>query len=107
MSCDPKDRHVLAAAVHSDSQVLVTFNLDDFPETSVAGFDITVVHPDDFLLDQIDLHPGKVGRALLRQMNEATHPALTMPELLGMLTRAGVPKFVSEVRRHEFTRPLD
>ena len=28
-------------------------------------------------------------------------------ELLGILTRAGVPKFVSEVRRHEFTRPLD
>lgn len=107
MTCDPKDRHVLAAAVHSDSQVLVTFNLGDFPKSSVAGFDITVVHPDDFLLDQIDLHPGKVGRALLRQMNEATRPALTMPELLGRLTRAGVPKFVSEVRRHEFTRPLD
>ena len=98
---------MLAAAAHSDSQVLVTFNLDDFPESSVAGFDLAVVHPDDFLLDQIDLHPGKVGRALLRQMNEATRPALTMAELLGMLTRAGVPKFVSEVRRHEFTRPLD
>ena len=48
MTCDPKDRHVLAAAVHSDSQVLVTFNVDDFPESSVAGFDIAVVHPDDF-----------------------------------------------------------
>ena len=58
MTCDPKDRHVLAAAVHSDSQVLMTFNIDDFPEDSVAGFDITVVHPDDFLLDQIDLYPG-------------------------------------------------
>lgn len=107
MTCDPKDRHVLAAAVHSESQVLVTFNLDDFPEDSVAGFDITVVHPDDFLLDQIDLHPGKVGRAIVRQMTESSRPALTMSELLGSLTRAGVPNFVSEVRRHEFTRPLD
>lgn len=26
MTCDPKDRHVLAAAVHSDSQVLGGFN---------------------------------------------------------------------------------
>lgn len=107
MTCDPKDRHVLAAAVHSDSQVLVTFNVDDFPKSSVAGFDMTVVHPDDFLLDQIDLHPGKVGRAIVRQLTEATRPSLTMSELLGILTRAGVPKFVSEIRRHEFTKPLD
>lgn len=105
MTCDHKDRHVLAAAVHSDSQVLVTFNIDDFPDSSVAGFDITVVHPDDFLLDQIDLHPGKVGRAIVGQVNDATRPALTISDLLGILTRAGVPKFASEVRRHEFTGP--
>lgn len=107
MTCDPKDRHVLAAAVHSDSQVLVTFNLADFPDGSVSSFGVAVVHPDDFLLDQLDLHPGKVGRAILRQLAEATRPQLTMSELLGALTRAGVPKFVSAVRRHEFTQPLE
>jgi hypothetical protein len=37
MTCDPKDRHVLAAAVRSDAAVLVTFNMDDFPDTSTAG----------------------------------------------------------------------
>jgi predicted nucleic acid-binding protein len=58
MTCDPKDRHVLAAAVRSDAAVLVTFNTDDFPDTSTAAYDITVVHPDDFLLDQLDLYPG-------------------------------------------------
>lgn len=107
MTCDPKDRHVLAAAVHSDSQVLVTFNLGDFPEDSVAGFDIAVVHPDDFLLDQIDLHPGKVGRAILGQVTESSRPALTIPELLGALSRSGVPNFVSEVQRHKFGRATD
>ena len=30
MTCDPKDRHVLAAAVRSDAAVLVTFNIGDF-----------------------------------------------------------------------------
>ena len=58
MTCDPKDRHVLAAAVRSDAAVLVTFNLGDFPDISTAAHDITVVHPDDFLLDQLDLYPG-------------------------------------------------
>jgi predicted nucleic acid-binding protein len=47
MTCDPKDRHVLAAAVRSDAAVLVTFNTDDFPGASTAAYDITVVHPDD------------------------------------------------------------
>ena len=37
MTWDPKDRHVLAAAVRSDAAVLVTFNLDDFPDTSTAA----------------------------------------------------------------------
>lgn len=33
MTCDPKDRHVLAAAVRGAAAVLVTFNLEDFPVT--------------------------------------------------------------------------
>ena len=36
MTCDPKDRHVLAAAIRSDAAVLVTFNLDDFPDVSTG-----------------------------------------------------------------------
>ena len=77
MTCDPKDRHVLAAAVRSDAAVLVTFNTDDFPDTSTAAYDITVVHPDDFLLDQLDLYPGHTvaalrdqARSLLRSRHE-------------------------------------
>jgi len=34
MTCDLKDRHVLAAAVRGQSEVPVTFNGDDFPEDS-------------------------------------------------------------------------
>jgi hypothetical protein len=31
MTNDEKDRHVLAAAVAADSELIVTFDLDDFP----------------------------------------------------------------------------
>jgi predicted nucleic acid-binding protein len=67
MTCDSKDRHVLAAAVRSGAAVLVTFNTDDFPGTSTAAYDITVVHPDDFLLDQLDLYTGHTVAALRDQ----------------------------------------
>lgn len=36
MGNDPKDRHVLAAAVHSDCEVIVTFNTKDFPRVALA-----------------------------------------------------------------------
>lgn len=103
MTCEPKDRHVLAAAVRGRAQVLVTFNVRDFPETSTAAHDISVVHPDSFLLDQLDLHPVKVGRALMAQISEATRPRLSFGELFGRLDRAGVPTFAEEARRHEFS----
>jgi predicted nucleic acid-binding protein len=102
MTCDPKDRHVLAAAVAGGSAELVTFNLGDFPDESVAPHNIHVVSPDSFLLDQLDLHPAKVGRALVGQMSTARRPRLMMGQLLGRLTRAGVPAFAEEARRLKF-----
>lgn len=100
MACHPKDRHVLAAAVRANAEVLVTFNLKDFPDDCVAGYEIEVVHPDAFLLDQLDLYPGVVVRSLRRLVELYQNPPITMEDLLEMLTKAGVPDFVNEARRH-------
>jgi predicted nucleic acid-binding protein len=100
MTCDPKDRHVLAAAVRSDAAVLVTFNTGDFPGASTAAYDITVVHPDDFLLDQLDVYPGHTVAALRDQARGYAAPAMSIEDLLGRLAAAGVPKFAAEARRH-------
>jgi len=50
-------------------EVLVTFNLKDFPEGALKPFDIEAVHPDDFLLDQLDLYPAVVMTCLDEQVN--------------------------------------
>lgn len=100
MTCDPKDRHVLAAAVRSDAEVLVTFNVSDFPDASVKHYDIVVASPDDFLLDQLDLYPGLTVAALRAQAASYISPAMTAEDLLGRLAAAGVPRFASEARRH-------
>ena len=55
MTNDPKDRHVLAAAVVSKSQVIVTYNLGDFPEDTLSIFNIQAQAPDRFLTDLFDL----------------------------------------------------
>jgi predicted nucleic acid-binding protein len=102
MTCDPKDRHVLAAAVQARCEVVVTFNVKDFPPESTEPHQISAVTPDAFLLDQLDLHPPMVQRALVGQVTEANRPPLTLGQLLGSLARAGVPAFAEEARRHEF-----
>ncbi|KTR41927.1 DNA-binding protein [Curtobacterium oceanosedimentum] len=100
MTCDPKDRHVLAAAVRSKADVLVTFNLRDFPGASLEPFDVEVVHPDDFLLDQLDLFPGVVTRVLRELAEDYVDPPLTIDDVLEDLRRAGVPRFASDARRY-------
>lgn len=40
---DPDDRHVLAAAIHSKSDAIVTFNQKDFPKEYLASFDIDFI----------------------------------------------------------------
>lgn len=101
LGCDPKDRHVLAAAIHGGCQVIVTFNTKDFSPESVEGFGITVVPPQDFLLDQLDLYPRLVHDALQAQAATSNRPELSYPQVLGRLRRAGVGAFVDEVR-HRF-----
>jgi len=98
MTNDPKDRHVLAAAVRGGAEVLVTFNLKDFPEESVASFDLEVVHPDDFLLDQLDLYRAQTLRALVDLVGSYESPAMTIDGFLLALARAGVPRFVEAAR---------
>ena len=105
MTCDPKDRHVLAAAVRGGAEVLVTFNTKDFPPSAVEPHVVTIVHPDDFLFDQLDLHPSRVHTALAGQILNAHRPPLTVSRLLGILVRSGVPRFAAEARRHDFQLP--
>lgn len=67
MTNDPKDRHVLAAAVHGSAELIVTENVRDFPAVAVKAYDIEVSTQDEFLLDQLDLAPRCVHHALVRQ----------------------------------------
>lgn len=48
---DPKDRHVLAAAIKTNANVIVTNNIRDFPKEYLASFGLTAKTADDFLTD--------------------------------------------------------
>lgn len=99
MTCDPKDRHVLAAAVRANAEVLVTFNLKDFPPKCVADYEVEILHPDDFLLDQLDLYPGATVGTLRRLAEIYDSPTMTVDDITTALGQV-VPQFAETVRSH-------
>jgi len=95
---DPDDRHVLAAAVRAGAQTIVTFNLKDFPDTALAPYGTEAKHPDDFVLDAIDLAPGVVAQVLTEQAGALKNPPRTVPELLQTLQDLGLVQSVAKLR---------
>lgn len=94
MTCDAKDRHVLAAALRGGADTLVTFNRKDFPPESTDGHGITVVHPDMFLVRLLAEHPNDVVAALERGTAALHKHPQTMREFLASLTPT-VPIFAN------------
>jgi predicted nucleic acid-binding protein len=48
---DPKDRHVIAAAITAQVDHIITFNTRDFPNSLLKKNNIRAKHPDKFFLD--------------------------------------------------------
>lgn len=96
---DPNDRHVVAAALHGRADGIVTANVRDYPTDVLEPLNIEVIHPDDFLLDQLDLAPRIVLDILREQAVHTRWPALTPVDLIAHLARAGVPGFADEAGR--------
>lgn len=97
MTNDPNDRHVLAAAVAAGSELIVTFNLADFPARACEPLGVEAIHPDDFLLDLHDLSPPGVQAALEQQAADL-NPPWPLDQLLDALEIAGVPRFAAAIR---------
>lgn len=95
---DPDDRHVLAAAIRAGAQAIVTYNLRDFPDHVLARYDVESKHPDEFVLETVDLAPGAVLRCVIAQANGYGNPPLRVPELLDLLRRRELVQSVARLR---------
>jgi predicted nucleic acid-binding protein len=96
---DPDDRHVLAAAIHGDANLIVTMNLRDFPIDALEPRGITALHPDAFIGRLLENEPDQVIAALCQLHLDLKHPSLSMDELLGGFARVGLVEVVAELRR--------
>ncbi|MEG3834490.1 MULTISPECIES: PIN domain-containing protein [unclassified Microcoleus] len=98
MTNDPKDRHVLAAAITAGADIIVTNNLKDFRENDLAPWNIIAQSPDEFLSDLLDEYPDSIVDLLQQQSQKYKNPPKTFTELINFLgEKAGTPKFASNI----------
>ncbi|NMP27294.1 PIN domain-containing protein [Rahnella sp. SAP-1] len=96
---DVDDRHVVAAAICSDAEIIVTFNLKDFPQQYLDNFSIEAVHPDDFITDLFDLNQALVVAAVNKQRHNMRKPPKSVEEYLDALLRQGLPQTIKELSK--------
>ena len=89
---DEDDKHVLAAAIRGNANVIVTFNLKDFPAVYLKTFDIEPQHPDTFVSTIINLDKNKAIEALNNQVKSLRNPSKTKKDVLETLKNCGLEK---------------
>ncbi len=95
---DPDDRHVLAAAIHAQAKVIVTFNLRDFPSRVLAAHGLRAEPPDAFISGLLWNHSQEVTAALSRQRRRLNNPPQSVEEFLATLARQGLVQTVEGLR---------
>lgn len=100
MRNDPKDRHVLAAAVRVNAAVIVTENVTDFPVFACEPYQITVQTADEFLLYLWYLDPDAMSEVLKQEAAILRNPPKTVRELVETLSSIA-PAFAATVLASE------
>lgn len=73
----------------------MTANLKDFPAESLMPYNVVAQHPDDFILDLIDLQPPLVLTCFKEDRTHYRNPPYTVEEYLENLQRQGLSKTVA------------
>ncbi len=95
---DPKDRHVLAAAIQCQASLIVTFNLKDFPADILAQHGMEAQHPDDFIGHLMDLDTGAICNAARLQRQALMNPPKSPEEFLDTLLSQGLAVTVTQLK---------
>jgi hypothetical protein len=87
---DEKDRHVVAAAIQSHSETIVTFNLKHFPKEALAPHRVCAEHPGEFLINLYNIDGGIFVSKLV---GIAENRGIPMSRVLNTLSKP-LPDFV-------------
>ena len=97
---DPNDRHVLAAAICTKAQFIVTYNLSDFPSKVTKKYGIEAQHPDLFLRHLLDLAPSMVMRTIQETRLSLKNPPKSADAYLNILEIQSLSQTVAYLREY-------
>jgi len=97
---DPHDRHVLAAAIRTGADMIVTYNLRDFPEDVLKRYGLQAIHPDDFVVCQLELAANLVCRAAKRHRASLRNPPKSIDDYLQTLLAQELVQTVGIMRNY-------
>lgn len=97
---DEGDEHVLAAALKTQAQAIVTENLTDFPANVLAPLGIEARSADDFIADTIALEEGRAVAAINRMRLRLARPELSAEDLLRSFEAHGLMETASVLAPH-------
>ncbi|MBF0462970.1 MAG: PIN domain-containing protein [Magnetococcales bacterium] len=89
---DQDDRHVLAAAIRSHADLIVTFNERDFPPNILHKFSLSTEHPDDFVMGLIEMNRGAVATVVRNQRARLKNPPKSVVAFLDTLRNQRLDK---------------
>lgn len=78
----PSDRHVLALAIASGADSIITLNTRDFPSDYCSTVDVEILSPDEVLTEILNDDPLDVKAALQEISQRRRTPLMTVVELL-------------------------
>ncbi len=97
---DPDDRHVLAAAIIGQCDLILTANLRDFPLDIVGVYGLAVEHPDTWMCNLLEYRPSEFCRSVRDMRLRLRKPPLSVEQHLASLERQGLVETVSLLRQH-------
>ena len=97
---DENDCHVVAAALKCNANVIVTYNLRDFPAAYLDSLGLAAIDPDTFMADMIDLSPEKCCNAFREMVLTKNRPPYTEEAYLSILRKNKLDQTAMELTKH-------
>ena len=96
---DPNDVHVLSAAIAGHADCIVTTNLKDFPASALEAYGLVALHPDDFIVAQLDLDLYSALGAFKAMRERKRNPPYGPEEFAAAMERNGLVATAERLRR--------
>ena len=97
---DPNDAHVIAAAIHTQAQTIVTENIKDFPSAVLSPRNLEAKTADSFIADTIELDMPNAIQAIREMRERFKNPALSSRELIMRMEASGLQQTVNTLKEY-------